>query len=331
MGGAGARGGACILLSHALLAPLTGLALLAFAGGVGADAPAATEKALAKIRSLRPMLLDVASAGARLVAVGERGTVLVSDDRGQSWRGAQTPTSATLTAVYFHDARHGWAVGHDAVILRTQDGGETWALVHSAPREEKPLLDVWFASADSGIAVGAYGLAYATQDGGRSWRPLKVLADDMHLNALARGSGGRLYIAGEAGTLARSTDGGRSWSRLPSPYRGSYFGMLALPDGTLLLHGLRGKIHRSTDDGRSWTPVESGTQANLLGGAVLDDGAVVLVGYDGVILVSRDQGRRFALSRDAEGKALAAAAAAGPETLLLFGEGGVTRHPLKRP
>ena len=90
------------------------------------------------------LLLDGASAGARLVVVGERGHVLVSADGGASWQQARVPVRSLLTAVHMHDARIGWAVGHDAVILRTGDGGMTWRVAHYAPKEERPLLDVWF-------------------------------------------------------------------------------------------------------------------------------------------------------------------------------------------
>ena len=65
-----------------------------------------------------------------VVAVGERGHVLVSGDEGRSWRQADVPSRALLTGVFMHDARLGWAVGHDEVVLRTRDGGLTWERVH---------------------------------------------------------------------------------------------------------------------------------------------------------------------------------------------------------
>ena len=59
------------------------------------------------------MLLDIAAAGERLVAVGERGHILVSEERGESWRQVEVPTTAMLTRVFFFDETLGWAVGHD--------------------------------------------------------------------------------------------------------------------------------------------------------------------------------------------------------------------------
>src|SRR5690606_23612359 len=63
------------------------------------------------------LLLDVTHAGKRLVAVGDRGHILFSEDAGRNWVQARVPSRQLLTAVYFVDDKHGWAVGHDAQIL----------------------------------------------------------------------------------------------------------------------------------------------------------------------------------------------------------------------
>ena len=242
------------------------VALLAPAAAAGAEAV----KAPLAIESL---LLDGAAVGLRLVVVGERGHVLVSTDNGASWAQAEVPTRALLTAVHMHDERVGWAVGHDAVILRTADGGETWTMVHQAPEEELPLLDVWFRDERTGFAVGAYGYFLATEDGGETWISRAVSEDDFHLNALIPAAEPEresqrsrpLYMAAEAGVAYRSDDGGATWRELPSPYPGSWFGGLALDENRVLLAGLRGHLFRSDDGGDTWTEVTTGTQATLTG------------------------------------------------------------------
>lgn len=72
------------------------------------------------------LLLDIAKAGERLVAVGERGHIIYSDDNGKSWEQAEVPVMVTLTALDFSTPEKGWAVGHDGVVLHTEDSGETW-------------------------------------------------------------------------------------------------------------------------------------------------------------------------------------------------------------
>jgi photosystem II stability/assembly factor-like uncharacterized protein len=101
------------------------------------------------------LLLDITRANDRLVTIGERGHVLISDDNGQFWKQILVPTRSQLTAIYFLDDRHGWAVGHDAVILSTNDGGETWSLQHRDKQYDDPLLDIWFKDQNNGFAIGA--------------------------------------------------------------------------------------------------------------------------------------------------------------------------------
>jgi len=308
-------------LNRSFLALLTAFWLLPPVGTVSA-----AEIASQPASAVQQLLLDVASAGPRLVAVGERGRILLSTDAGLRWSPASAPGKATLTAVHFHDDQHGWAVGHDAVILRTDDGGLTWALVHQAPEERKPLLDVWFENLRHGFAVGAYGLALETRDGGRRWQRRTLLPDDMHLNAIAGGPRGRIYVAGEAGTLLRSDNTGSTWRKLPSPYPGSFFGVLRLPDGNPLIFGLRGKAFRSPDGGKRWLPIATHGETTLQGGSVLADGNIVLVGNDAKVLISHDGGRRFTAPQHGLRQAFAAVAESGG-ALVLVGERGVEVLP----
>ena len=265
-------------------------------------------------------------AGSRLVVVGERGHVLLSDDNGASWAQARVPVRVLLTAVHMRGERTGWAVGHDATILRTRDGGETWTPVHRAPEEELPLLDVWFRDESVGFAVGAYGYFLATRDGGETWTRRTVGEDDFHLNALIPGAGKRrLYIAAEAGVVYRSDDGGGSWRRMPSPYTGSWFGGVAPGENEVLLAGLRGHLFRSEDGGESWTRVPTGTAATLTGVARLPSGSIAIVGLEGSVLVSRDGGRSVSSRGLPSREGLSAALPLADGGVLLIGEFGVRR------
>ncbi len=335
------------------------LALAAIALAVAPLAPAqdaeradpAAQPAVIASLAARSLLVDLAFAGKRVVAVGERGQILHSDDDGHSWTQAPVPASANLTAVYFADGENGWAVGHVESILRTTDGGESWQLVHFDPDNPQPLLDVCFSDASHGIAVGAYGVVYLTEDGGAVWSqvpfepaPLPGAAavepdeDDLeadvdlgfefHLNAIARGPGRRMYIGAEAGRLFRSDDDGAHWRELPSPYDGSFHGILPLEGDVLLAYGLRGNLFRSEDGGETWAAIPTGTTALLDGGARIDEKNVVVVGMAGVLLVSRDGGRSFSLSQQDDRKGIAAVLPSGDGMLIVAGEGGVRRLPL---
>ncbi len=308
------------------------------AHGIAPDEPETSDKAPLAAHSL---LLDgVAIDGTRTVAVGQWGHILVSDDHGQSWRQVDVPTRATLTAISFFDRKLGWAVGHDAIILRTHDGGETWERVYYAPEEQRPLFDVWFRDADYGFAIGAYGFLLRTTDGGDTWSPSEVGAkdwteaiddlgegSDFHLNHIARSETGRLYVAAEAGKIYRSDDDGENWIALPSPYHGSFFGTLSLDNDALLLFGLRGHLYRSENAGESWEAVETRTEAMLTDGVQLEDGTIVVAGLAGTLLVSRDGGRKFTHYQQADRQGLATIVEADDGSLILIGELGVTRLP----
>ena len=325
------------------------LAPLALAQDAEREDPAARPAVIAPLAE-RSLLLDLAWAGTRVFAVGERGHILHSDDSGRTWTQSRVPASATLTAVSFADDKHGWAVGHVETILSTSDGGDSWQLVHFEPENPQPLLDVAFADASRGVAVGAYGVVYLTTDGGSVWSQVPFepealpgadevgpgdemeadvdLGFEFHLNAIARGGPGRLYIGAEAGRLFRSDDDGMSWRELPSPYDGSFHGILPLDGDAVLAFGLRGNLFRSEDGGATWVQVPTGTTALLDGGARIDADTVVVVGMAGVMLVSRDGGRSFTLHQQDDRKALAAVAPSGDGALVVAGEGGVRRLPL---
>ena len=130
------------------------LAVLWMIPFAGAEGPAGDdEHALLMPLAARSLLLDLAAGDGWMVAVGERGHVLVSRDDGRTWVQKPAPTRATLTAVTVRGADLAWAVGHDEVILRTRDGGESWERVHAAPEEERPLLDVRFRDDRRGIGA----------------------------------------------------------------------------------------------------------------------------------------------------------------------------------
>lgn len=155
------------------------------------------------------LLLDITQAGSRVVAVGDRGHILYSDDAGKSWTQAKVPTRQMLTAIHFIDEHHGWAVGHDALVLITSDGGESWTVQHEDREREAPLLDVWFADSQHGIAVGAYGALIETTDGGQTWNDISDRLDNedgFHLNAITHVAESGLFIVGEMGGMFRSAD-----------------------------------------------------------------------------------------------------------------------------
>lgn len=277
----------------------------------------------------RAPMMAATRAGKRLVAVGDYGTALLSDDDGRTWRqAAQMPTRDTLTAVSFIDERKGWAVGHGGIVLATRDGGENWERLHSAGNDVV-LFSVRFADAERGLVVGAFGYAMETRDGGRSWRKLAVAQggqEDRHLYHIFAGADATLWITAEAGVVFRS--GGGGFAALTLPYKGSIWGGMALRDGSMLVWGMRGHVLHSADQGRNWRVVSSGTEQAITAGVQMASGEIVLAGLGGAVLRSRDSGRSFIAETLPERLAHTAVleTAGGP---LLFSLSGVAGRPLR--
>jgi photosystem II stability/assembly factor-like uncharacterized protein len=289
------------------------------------DTPAAASPLAAK-----SVLVSVARVDGRLIAVGMRGHIVVSDDDGQQWLQQAVPVSSDLTAVHFPTPAKGWAVGHDGMVLHSADAGRTWVkqlngreanarmLAHyearaqsgdanaarvlpevkrlAEPGPDQPFLDVWFENEQTGYVVGSFNLIFKTVDGGKTWEPLYDRTDNpqgLHLYGIC-GIGGEVYIAGERGLLLRLNPASGRFVALTSPYQGTYFGIVGKP-GTLVAYGLRGNAFRSSDGGQTWEKSATGITTGITSGTVLADGRVVLVSQGGQILVSGDNARTFAI------------------------------------
>ncbi len=309
-----------------------------------------TEPAVMSLKAANALLIDVAAAGDRLVAVGSRGHIVYSDDQGVTWLQAPVPTRQLLTAVHFVDAQRGWAVGHDSLILHTSDGGETWVMQYRDPELdeagdedgpgllEKPLMDVYFRDAQTGFAVGAYGLFLRTDDGGQSWEDLTFDIDNpdgFHYNSIAEVRDTGLFLVGEMGTTYRSPDFGDTWETMEDfPYDGSLFGATGTGEpGAVLAWGLRGNMFRSNDFGETWeevslmTPNNGPLEATLAGGTLSAEGNIVVVGAGGAVVTSTDRGRSFTVATRPDRVALASAKVLKDGSVVLVGQRGAVKVP----
>ncbi|WP_293370662.1 YCF48-related protein [Nevskia sp.] len=310
-----------------------------------AEAPAEAEAAApaAKPITARPSemavkatsnpLLKVVSTGKQFVAVGAHGHVLTSAD-GKDWKQVASPVDALLTSVTFADAQHGWAVGHDATILATSDGGATWKLQNFQPDLGKPLFDVIFFDPQNGLAVGAYGLMLTTSDGGASWTQVPVnpvTEGERHFNALTRLGDGSLMVVGEAGLIGLSPDRGQTWTKIAGPYESSLFCVIAAGDKGALIGGLRGNSFFTADvAAAAWSKIETGTDQSLFGMAAIPGDKVAMVGLNATLLIFDTAGKtRLVPITDRAGNkqtdTLSWVMPIRDGTLLVVGDAGVQR------
>lgn len=274
------------------------------------------------------MMLDASKAGNRIVAVGEHGIVLLSDDNGKVFRQAKSvPVQVTLCSVSFTDEKNGWAVGHWGVILKTADGGETWQIQRSDITVDQPLFSVHFKDANNGWAVGLWSLMLATHDGGKTWDQVQPPAmgsgrSDRNMFKVFASEKGTLLIAAEQGTVLRSEDNGNTWSYVDTGYKGTFWSGVATVDGGLVIGGLRGNVYRSNDDGKSWQQITSKVRSSITD-FVQVKGKLIAVGLEGVSLESNDNGHTFTATQRRDRLPMTAAVVASDGRPIVFSKRGI--------
>lgn len=319
-------------------------ALLVGVSSLVASVPASAAldllKTPAKVSALaaRSTMLAVASAGQRLVAVGERGLIIYSDDRGASWQQASVPVSVTLTTVTFATPEQGWAGGHDGVILHTTDAGKSWskqfdgndanqlviADLQGQIEGQQAALEQAKPADKEAAQMRLDALQFALEDvqAGAEFgpsRPILGLYFQDASNGLAVGSFGQIF---------HTTDGGKSWQswggRINNPDGFHYNSIARLADGSLMIAGEAGKLRRSRDDGQTWDTLETGYTGHLYGALALPGTRVLLAfGFGGNVLRSEDDGQSWnALPRQIN-KALVGGAVLSDNRVLLLGSNRV--------
>jgi photosystem II stability/assembly factor-like uncharacterized protein len=346
------RQGAAVLLCLLLVFP----ALADDSIAVALNHPAAITP-----RAAAGLVTSIARAGNRLVAVGEHGWILLSDDNGLTWRQAPSPTSVTLTHVMFITPTTGWALGQMGAVLHTENAGQSWtkqldgvaannitlaaaqsdiktkgtndtttanlqsaeALAGGGP--SVPFLNLLALSPTNLLLLGGFGLAMSSNDAGANWTSAAdQLANPqgLHLYGLAE-QNGIVFIAGEQGLLLKGPPGG-PYNPVTMPFTGTYFGILATPT-QLYLYGLQGTLLRSTDAGATWQHLPTNTGAGIDAAITLADGRILFGDVAGDLLV---QGRAGAITALQAGEPVAALAQAADGAIIAGGPFGPRRIAL---
>jgi photosystem II stability/assembly factor-like uncharacterized protein len=333
-------------------AELTGIEVL--------DNPAIPVKSPASVA-----LVAIGRAGARLVAAGEHGVIIHSDDNGASWQQAAVPVDVTITCLGFVTPRLGWAAGHFGIVLRTQDGGATWAeqlnglqanqLTMAAAQlastdepdslgmplalrraakfvaggPDKPFLSLVVLSPQKVIVFGAYRMTMITNDGGATWADWSLrIGDKFSRNLYAVAPiGPDIFIAAEEGLVFRSSDGGQTFPQVTSPSPVTLFGVTSTASGNAVVFGVAGTCYRSTDRGQTWRAVSINTQDNLTAAVLLNSGALLLGSESGNVFISHDDGASFAALSGLPPMAVSGMVLAPNGQLAVAGQTGVTLLP----
>jgi len=248
-----------------------------------------------RLRNLTQLyFVAAAAAGSRVVAGGEMGVIVTSDDDGQSWHQAQVPVSATITSIAFASPKVGWATGALGVVLNTLDGGQSWVKQLDGT-DEIALMNSATQAYIAAQPPASDSVAHAT----RRAHILTEEGPDKPFLSLLPVSETEVFAFGTYRFAERSTDGGKSWSdwsmHIGDPSSHNIYGAAAI-GGAYYLVSEQGLIFRSTDGGQTFpqlTQVNPSNPATLFGIMDTGTGGILAYGVAGEMYLSTDQGKTW--------------------------------------
>ena len=295
--------------------------------------------AMSSQKGHQALLLDITHAGQRLVAAGAFGNILWSDDQGSSWQQASVPVRVTLTALTFADASHGWAVGHDGVILATNDSGQSWQLQLDGHQANKAMIaaseilleraeEVLAEAEESGDDIAIEEAEMAAEDASFALEDAQYDYESgstkpfLDVSFLTPEHG---FAVGAYGMAFETRDGGNSWrqftGRLPISEKLHLNSITKAAYGRLFLVGEMGLILTSDDSGKNWQQLESPYDGSLFN-LVSNGNELLLMGLRGHVYESADAGQHWRELQVDNEQTLIGATVTGQNEVVLVGNGG---------
>jgi len=319
-------GAACIGLSMAIAAPAV------FAMADILEIPARPTD-LAPVN----LLNDADRAGDRIVAAGERGHIIFSDNGGDSWTQAEVPVSVTLTGVDFGTGTHGWAVGHSGVVLHSEDAGATWKLqltgiraAELAIETRKEQIEAMEARIEEAPEEEIEDLEWELEDLIFSLENMQADLEIGPVNPFLdvwfeNESHG--FVVGAYGMILRTTDGGQSWEdkgpQIDNPRSFHLNSITRIAGEALIIVGEAGQIFVSEDNGDTWERRESPYEGSLFGAlGTGNEDEVLVFGLRGNTLKSTDLGETWEIVPNEGGATLNDGAVGDDGRIILVGNSG---------
>jgi photosystem II stability/assembly factor-like uncharacterized protein len=207
-------------------------------------------------------------------------------------------------SVFFADARNGYVLAVSDGVWATHDGGTTWSRL---PLQNPLAFAVgagraYAVTADCPRVVCTNFRLHRTEGSTGQWAStaLPLPSDDPIVGLLAAGPDVWIFARSTGhNALARSHDGGRTFTTGPSPCPLGFDGdMSAAPDGSLWVicpNNTVGTAVRSTDGGAQFTPIDLAGLANFtqIGAASASVAVVFGKGPYGPLQRTTDGGRTW--------------------------------------
>lgn len=180
--------------------------------------------------------------------------------------------SPEFLSIRFADRKRGIVIGSllnrqgnvvDSLVMRTDDGGESWQRIVVPSKKELYHLD--FVGDSRCWIVGDDGLILHSTDGGVTFRAQRsgTALDLYNVDFRDEREG---YVVGRRGTILRTENGGTNWETVRTEFPMTLMRVDFADDKNGVIVGYDGAILRSSDKGRTWTRLPSdGFQGHLYG------------------------------------------------------------------
>lgn len=229
--------------------------------------------------------------------IGPAGFFMRTEDGGQNWAAKDLQAGGldyrTISCGTAKLCVLGNASGSQ--LVRTTDAGDTPATVVTPSTD--PIHAAAFASATRVAAVGANGSTVVSNDAGLTFAPVGGRLTGSYSAIVAGGAAGTAFAPGKAGTLAKTTDGGASWTRGNVPTSSDLLDVSFPTATTGYALDVDGGLFATASGGASWKTLGTGSTRRPL--ALLAPSAdVVLVAGPTGLRRSTDGGATFDQARD---------------------------------
>lgn len=207
-----------------------------------------------------PSLIDLAACpDGRLAALAAESQVLVSGDDGQSWTAHPIPTEESPQGITCDPSNRLWVVGSFSTIIVSADGGENWD--DKSIGEDTIFTTIQFIDAQNAVVLGEFGSNVRSSDGGQTWTVGVPLPNDFYAQAAYFRDPSTGWVAGLAGQIQHTADGGATWALEKTPTLVPVYSIAAIGENIYAVGGEGVLLRRQ---GEEWVRVEHGQPVRLL-------------------------------------------------------------------